>query len=365
MGNNSLSYGYDGLGIRRSMSRNGITYNYVMDVMNSANVLMELQGNVIQSYYIYGKGLISRIKPNNETEYYVSDYRGSVVAMVDDSEDAAVTHRYQYDSWGNLLLYEETDFNPFRFIGKLGVMYDDSTLYYMRERFYDPSIGRFISEDPIWNTNLYPYAENNPIMNIDPSGRSIAVDATNVAINRISAVKYGEEIATTGEVSVRKTATTLLPMYVSGVPGLVLSGIVALGEAAIDYYDRKIAEYDKILEQNKRDAAAFASQNQSYSGTSSKMTNVTNTFTIDPSVDQYFFKLWASWQVDYYSKLFGIDLSLSFVNGRCVVKANEVHQAISKNLLQKRAYSKKKAYMQEKMKRYEHLRKMLIERMTR
>jgi hypothetical protein len=40
----------------------------------------------------------------------------------------------------------------------------------MRARFYDPTIGRFLSEDPIWSTNLYPYADNNPVMRIDPKG---------------------------------------------------------------------------------------------------------------------------------------------------------------------------------------------------
>ena len=40
----------------------------------------------------------------------------------------------------------------------------------MRARHYDPTIGRFLSEDPIWSTNLYPYAENSPIMKNDPKG---------------------------------------------------------------------------------------------------------------------------------------------------------------------------------------------------
>jgi len=49
-------------------------------------------------------------------------------------------------------------------------MYDNDHLSYMRARYYDPTIGRFLSEDPVWSTNLYPYVRNNPISFIDPAG---------------------------------------------------------------------------------------------------------------------------------------------------------------------------------------------------
>ncbi len=373
MGNNSLSYGYDGLGIRRSMSRNGVTCNYVMDVENGANVLMEMQGNEIQCYYVYGKGLVSRIKPNAETEYYVSDYRGSVVAMVDDTEDAVVTHRYQYDSWGNLVQSEETDFNPFRYVGNKGVMYDDSTLYYMRARFYDPSIGRFISEDPIWSTNLYPYADNNPIMNIDPSGH--ITDVVCESISYLATVNTAKDIAVDvadqeyGK-AVRKGVvsggSTILgaTKVISPQVGLVITAIDFVGNLAIDYLDRKIAEYDRILEQNKRNAAAFSRQNQGNSGTSSNEWRSVISYTDRVT---YIVEIRSPYNPDSHIMDF-LDYALYLENGTPLPANNifnKTHQTVSKNLLQKRAYAKKKAYMQEKMKRYEHLRNMLIERMKR
>ena len=174
-GNFSASYTYDGLGNRRSATRSGSTTKYVLNLLaGNPTVLMETNSSgTAQNYYIYGAdGLVSRIGANGSTtHYYVSDYRGSVVAMTDATTSANVTHQYQYDEFGNLLQSQETDANPFRYVGKYGLMYETEDLYFVRARYYDPSIGRFLSEDPIWSTNLYPYVDNNPIMGIDPSGK--------------------------------------------------------------------------------------------------------------------------------------------------------------------------------------------------
>jgi RHS repeat-associated protein len=53
-------------------------------------------------------------------------------------------------------------------------MYEGNGLLYMRARYYDPEIGRFISKDPIGfaggDLNLYAYVQNNPVSRIDPLG---------------------------------------------------------------------------------------------------------------------------------------------------------------------------------------------------
>lgn len=172
-GDFTASYTYDGLGNRRSATRNGVTTKYVLNLLgNMPMVLMDTDGSgTVQHYYIYGpSGQISRIDANNDTRYYVYDYRGSTVAMTDATTTANVTHKYQYDDFGKLLQVEEEDDNPFRYVGKYGVAYEDEALAFMRARYYDPEIGRFLSEDPVWNPNLYPYADNNPIMKFDADG---------------------------------------------------------------------------------------------------------------------------------------------------------------------------------------------------
>ena len=76
----------------------------------------------------------------------------------------AVLNRIDYDSFGRIL----SQTNPaagdrFTFTGR---DFDGATgLYYYRARFYDPQLGRFISEDPIGLTggiNAYAYVGNNP-----------------------------------------------------------------------------------------------------------------------------------------------------------------------------------------------------------
>jgi len=176
-GNLEAIYAYDGAGNRRAVIKSGNTTRYVLDVLGMSRVLMETDaGGTATNYYVYGLGLISRIKPNNTTEYYIYDNRGSTVAMTDASTNAIITHKYAYNDFGKLSNSEETDFNPFRYVGSSGVMYEDSVLMFMRARYYDNQIGRFLSEDPIWSTNLYPYADNNPITGIDPKGTNTVFD---------------------------------------------------------------------------------------------------------------------------------------------------------------------------------------------
>ncbi|MFC2130958.1 RHS repeat-associated core domain-containing protein [Bacteroidota bacterium] len=167
----TINYSYDYFGNRLSNNNGDNEKKYILDINNPmSNVLMETDstGQVI-CYYIYGNGLVSRIMADGKTSYYHYDTRGNVIAMTDSSE--SLTHKYSYDEFGRISQINEADYNPFRFVGKFGVMFENDDLYFMRARYYDPEIRKFIQEDPVWNVNLYTYANNNPLLNIDPTGK--------------------------------------------------------------------------------------------------------------------------------------------------------------------------------------------------
>lgn len=164
-GNNSITYEYDGLGQRRRRNNT----RYVLD--NAYNVLIETDANGnAQYYYIHGLGMIARVKiSTGQPYYYHHDFRGSTVAITNSSQ--TITHQYQYGSFGETQQVQEEDFNSYRYVGKYGVGYESKDLTFMRARYYQPSVGRFNSEYPVWATNLYPYGNNNPLLFIDPSGK--------------------------------------------------------------------------------------------------------------------------------------------------------------------------------------------------
>ncbi len=96
-----------------------------------------------------------------------------MVALVD--ADGNVLASYEYDAFGNQTASTGTFDNPYRYAGEL---YDSETSqYYLRSRYYDPGLGRFVSEDSYGGDpnspltlNRYTYGLNNPLVYVDPSG---------------------------------------------------------------------------------------------------------------------------------------------------------------------------------------------------
>ncbi|TYQ13397.1 UNVERIFIED_CONTAM: RHS repeat-associated protein [Acetivibrio alkalicellulosi] len=169
----TISYTYNGSGLRTGKTVNGVRTTYVWD---GQNIVLEIDGaNNVKSKYIRGVNLISRYDSESNPMFYLYNGHGDVTHLVPIHGDVI---NYDYDSFGNEKYPTEGDTNPFRYAGEY---WDEETgTYYLRARYYDPGIGRFICEDSFkgyaddpLSLNLYTYAHNNPVMFIDPSGYAV------------------------------------------------------------------------------------------------------------------------------------------------------------------------------------------------
>ena len=189
--NYKVSFTYDAEGLRTGKTVNGEKTVYVWD---GDQVVMELsKGGAVQKRYIRGNDLVYADKgENTEKTYYVTDMHGNVVQLLDESGN--VTKTYEYDSFGNEVKPEKKDENPYRYCGEY---YDKETEeVYLRARYYEPGVGRFItrdtytgeSDEPL-SLHLYTYCENDGVNAWDPSGH------TKESVINVHSVKKGKREA--------------------------------------------------------------------------------------------------------------------------------------------------------------------------
>ncbi len=239
----TIAFAYDGQGRRRSKGSISFTYDKDGRVVKQSNGLE----------FIYDQSGIAGIKYNNTTYFYRKDAQGNIAAILDSNGNVVV--KYKYDAWGNHAVlylnkvndkeqYSEADeaafdenyaknktlaeLNPFRY---RGYYYDTETgLYFLKTRYYDPEVGRFITIDDISyidpetinGLNLYAYCGNNPVMRVDENGNAwwqsflsaLAIIAVVAAVVAVTVVTGG--------------AGTLIGAAVIG--GTIAAGADALGQ---------------------------------------------------------------------------------------------------------------------------------------
>lgn len=219
-------YEYDDEGLRVKATVNGRTVRYVQDPSSDLSRVLEEQdehGHIV-ARYVYGLGLISRHElghgdrrrtapheggedvvfspdpdqgeaargrrsddddgdePDERVSVYHFDSRGSTVALT--NLHGRITDRYAYDPFGLVVARDGDTPNPYTYDGRDGVVDDGNGLYFMRSRFYEPRLMRFISRDGMvlgmvtdtQSLNRYAYVLNNPIHAVDPSGQWFGID---------------------------------------------------------------------------------------------------------------------------------------------------------------------------------------------
>jgi RHS repeat-associated protein len=119
---------------------------------------------------------------------YHYDLRGSTVALSD--AQGAVTEQFAYSPYAGLLSHSPAAVDtPFLYNGRDGVMTDDTGLYYMRARYYDAEIRRFVNQDPLLgmvadgqSLNRYAYVTGEPVRYVDPLGLNAFTYAVGEAV---------------------------------------------------------------------------------------------------------------------------------------------------------------------------------------
>jgi RHS repeat-associated protein len=143
-----------------------VTRSYAYD---GEDILRETAGSAAVKY-VHGPGIDEPLASEDGggvLSHLHADGLGSVVKVT--SSTGTVTLTRQYDAWGNMQVGQSTA--GYAFTGR---EWDAETkVYYYRARYYDPTVGRFTSEDPLrfsGGVNFYTYVEDSPTTFIDPSG---------------------------------------------------------------------------------------------------------------------------------------------------------------------------------------------------
>lgn len=193
-----IIYDYDVNGIRTSKIVNGNQTKYYLE---NSNIIYEKRGTDTL-YYLYDLTGLIGLKYNDDVYYYVKNLQEDIIGILDSNYNKIVS--YKYDSWGKVLSVKDQEGNEITNPNHIGIMnpfryrsyyYDEETkLYYLNSRYYNPEWGRFLNADgiiganmDIFGCNLYSYVSNNPIMLCDIGGK-LAVSAGLTIIGAVATI---------------------------------------------------------------------------------------------------------------------------------------------------------------------------------
>lgn len=295
-----IQYFYDHTGSRTKKIVDGVATEYRM----AGDLLMSetTNGQTLWFTYDSNANLFSMVT-GGKHYFYQRNLQNDIIALVDESGDTVVN--YTYDSWGKVLSITGSrkdtigQLNPFRY---RGYYYDKETgMYYLKNRYYDPELRRFISSDAVTtlaastetlhNRNLYTYCNQNPLTRSDSNGNlwtavagavgaaiSLADQlivqkkemswkvAAQVAVDGISAAVGASAVGVIGQI-VTNVATTVVSCVLDGDDGAeiafqaVASGALAKFCGSGTNYDgvhknfiKNLAqEYDKYIKMGRMD----------------------------------------------------------------------------------------------------------------
>ncbi|MBQ4284169.1 MAG: RHS repeat-associated core domain-containing protein [Lachnospira sp.] len=263
----NASFTYDIDGYRTSKTVNGVTTTYYVD----GGTITALKKGTDELMFFYDeKGLVVGFYYNGVPYVYVKNLQGDVIGIIDKSCKWVVS--YSYDAWGSLLEIDGEladtlgTLNPFRY---RGYVYDDETgLYYLNSRYYEPNVGRFLNADGYASTgqsvqscNMFAYCQNNPVVRYDPTGCSfeelleflatvVSYASNNVSSLRPAYAGCGGIAAADGPLPIGDTLATIgaVAITVGAVGFSVIQATKEKEEKSIPIIDSKAEEATKKKE---------------------------------------------------------------------------------------------------------------------
>jgi RHS repeat-associated protein len=222
------SYNYNGMGNRLQQTVSGATSNYTLDL---AGGLTQVLGDGTQTY-LYGNGRIAQYTETTP-EYFLGDALGSVRQLVDGSGNVAMAK--EYEPYGEVMNSAGTTSTSYGFTSEWT---DYTGLIYLRARYYDPTMSRFMTRDS-WggdmnqpmSFNAWLYTVANPINLVDPYGNYSITISGNWLNSDVTEIYHG--------VSAVATALTRAANFITGKSyssEYIFSGV--FGQVNFQYLDQ-------------------------------------------------------------------------------------------------------------------------------
>ena len=178
-----FTYNHAGLRTKKVRKANGVLAETTEYILRGKNVVglthTDHASNEVDTmrFFYDAQGKVAQVNFNGSVYGYVRNLQGDIVGMLDNSGSLVV--EYKYNAWGRAISTVGTltttvgKYNLFRY---RGYNYDEETgLYYLRSRYYNPVMERFVNADTRVNgigsaANVYCYCNNSSLRFIDPDG---------------------------------------------------------------------------------------------------------------------------------------------------------------------------------------------------
>ena len=171
-----VTYRYNANGMRTQKKVGSKVTDYYYDSNN--NLIAQKTDNATLFFYYDTENSPVALSYNGNMFYYVKNLQGDIVKILD--EDGQEKADYVYNAWGDIISQSDDELSSINPLRYRGYVYDeDTTMYYLQTRYYDPTTGRFINADgtafigssgTAIGDNIYTYCENDPVNRSDAEG---------------------------------------------------------------------------------------------------------------------------------------------------------------------------------------------------